>query len=67
MYDVALFHWLVQNIETPACLTRHNQENAQWSPDPFPRQGWKLTCMSSVLESELGQRWKCGALKACIG
>ena len=29
MYDVALFHWLIQNRQ-------HNQENTQWSPDPLP-------------------------------
>ena len=23
-------------------LTRHNQEIAKWSPDPFPRGGWGL-------------------------
>ena len=23
--------------------------------------------LGSVLESELGQKWKCGALNACIG
>ena len=32
MHGIVLFHWLVQN----RLLTWHNQENGQWSPDPFP-------------------------------
>ena len=30
-----IIHWLVQNRY---CMTRHNQERAQWSPDPFPHE-----------------------------
>ena len=48
LYDVALFHWLASTLVwlcaiSLACsesilLTRHNQESAQWSPDPFSRE-----------------------------
>ena len=44
----ALFHWLASMLawcfaSSLACtesilLTQHNQESAQWSPDPFPRE-----------------------------
>ena len=50
LYDVALhvFHWLASALvwsctislaySESILLTRHNQESAQWSPDPFPRE-----------------------------
>ena len=36
LYDVVLFHSLA--CSQSIVLTRHNQESAQWSPDPFPRE-----------------------------
>ena len=29
-------------------------------------QVWLEVDLGSILESELGQKWRCGALKACI-
>jgi len=34
--DVHYFHWIVQKSRL---LTQNNQEIAQESPDPFPREG----------------------------
>ena len=37
MYEYLQSDWLAQKQET-RMLTQHNQENAQWSRDPFPRE-----------------------------
>ena len=65
MYDVALFHWLVQNIET-ADSAEPRKRSMPMVARPFSETRLEMD-FGSVLESDLGQRWRCGALKACIG
>ena len=68
LHDVELFHWPVSTLVwrcaiSLACselilLTRHNQESAQWSPDPFPpeRVGseTKAGVLVRILQREAG-------------